>query len=135
MATTLKVGICKLRATEFTLLLSLLFPSHIGWEGLTTYKIQMPRNSSFVIICASQAYSAGQEELPEHLRSKNVSTLTSRASSRKFTEISSAENQPSVPGSHRAAAPASSPLCGTPQNGRNPQGNTSGPAQSVEAAQ
>lgn len=27
------------------------------------------------------------------------------------------------------------PPCGTPQNGRNPQGNTSGPAQSVEAAQ
>lgn len=34
----------------------------------------MPRNSSFVIICASQAYGAGQEELPKHLRSKNVST-------------------------------------------------------------
>lgn len=49
------------------------------WESLTTYKIQMPRNSSFVIICASQAYSAGQKELPEHLRSKNVSTLTSTA--------------------------------------------------------
>lgn len=89
---------------------------------------KMPRNSSFVIICASQAYRAGQEKLPEHLRSKNVSTLTSSASFRKFTGISPTQNQTSVSGSHKAAAPASSPPC-PPQKGRKPQGNTSGPAQ------
>lgn len=105
-----------------------------AWQPIKP--VQFPRNSSFVIICASQveAYSAGQEELPEYLRSKNDSTLLPRASSRKFTQISPAENQPPSLGSHKAAAPASSPPHGHPQKEWKPQGNTSGPAQRVEVA-
>lgn len=105
-----------------------------AWQPMKP--VQFPRNSSFVIICASQveAYSAGREKLPQHLRSKNDSTLVSRASSRKFIQISPAENQTPLRGSSRAAAPASSPPHGHPQKGWKPQRNTSGPAQSVEAA-
>ena len=93
-----------------------------AWQPIKP--VQFPRNSSFVIICASQveAYSAGQEELPEHPRSKTDSTLVSRASSIKLTQISPAEHRPPSPGCRRAAAPASSPPCGHPQQGWKPSG-------------
>lgn len=106
VAAILKVSICKLRGTE----LSWLLPSPLplctqrtpngnaqraaGRAQLPAAQLSPPQQQICNHLCESEAHSAGQEELPEHLGSKHNPTPVSRVSSRQLTSISLAEQQP-----------------------------------------